>query len=175
MGDERDRLHIRGVAAMFVLAACCDSESAQSGDTQRTAPTVQDAATTQPDTADPSARVSAALMALDRVAKLKCPCLVAAGGFQSARECEEKTGYDAEHIACLSGAFAALDDVDNARAALRCQQEQAQDTAECLEERGCEPDAIGTCYEDAQTCPMYDPGLLTQVLQRCPDATVLSR
>lgn len=109
----------------------------------------------------------AVLLEMERSLIARCPCLTAAGEYDSASECLSRTSLGRNWIDCANRVDLSGYDSDETREALRCNVEQLSLRSDCLMGSSCASDAIAACMTQTLNCADLPYELISKVVTEC--------
>lgn len=149
---------LRSLALCFALTACSDG-----GDLSSATETQGIEALTQ-----------RAIAAYDRQMNATCTCLVAEGMYESQEACLMLLGSGSTWADCGSQ-FLEEHDSSETREQMDCFVARSEKQASCVADAACKSQAVAQCAEVPAACAESQPGIVLELLQRCPDLGLLSR
>lgn len=111
--------------------------------------------------------VIATLLEMERSLVARCPCLTAAGEYESESQCRSALSLGSNWIDCANRVDLRSDDSDQTREKLRCNIEELSVRTECLTGSSCAKDAIAMCMTQSLGCPVPPYDLLSKVVSEC--------
>lgn len=111
--------------------------------------------------------VIATLLEMERSLIARCPCLTAAGEYESASECLSTVNLGRNWIDCANRVDLSAHDSDEARDNLHCNIAELSRRSECLMGSSCAPPAIATCMTQTLDCTELPYELIGKVVSEC--------
>lgn len=169
---------VAGVCGLLLIACvgCADAERVVIDASIQLHDAGQDAGPGKLD-AEPSAPVDASLdiqflviatlLEMERSLIARCPCLTAAGEYDSASECLNAVNLGRNWIDCANRVDLSAHDNEETRENLRCNIAELSLRSECLMGSSCAADAIATCMTQSHDCTELPYELLSNVVSEC--------
>jgi hypothetical protein len=118
--------------------------------------------------------VSAVITSFQEEIEATCPCQVEKGAFPTNEACLERLSHDDSIVGCATEKLRVNEDREM-RVALHCAIGRFRARADCVDESGCDDNALADCYDAVDECPMVDPQAWTPVVTECPGGSLLGR
>jgi hypothetical protein len=111
--------------------------------------------------------VIATVLEMERSLIARCPCLTAAGEYDSASECLSAVNFGRNWIDCANRVDLSAHDNDETREGLRCNIAELSLRSECLMGSSCAADAIAMCMTQSLQCTGLPYELISNVVSQC--------
>jgi len=111
--------------------------------------------------------VIATLIEIERTLIARCPCLTAAGEYDSEAECLSGVSIGRNWVDCANRVDLTSDDSDARRENLRCNIAELSLRTECLSGSSCAQEAIAACMAQSLECPVLPYDVISKVVTEC--------
>ena len=111
--------------------------------------------------------VIATLLEMERSLIARCPCLTAAGEYDSAAECLRAVNLGRNWIDCANRVDLSAHDNNETRESLRCNIAELSLRSECLMGSSCAADAIAMCMTQSLNCTGLPYEVISNVVSEC--------
>jgi hypothetical protein len=111
--------------------------------------------------------VIATLLEMERSLIARCPCLTAAGEYDSVSECLRAHNLGRNWIDCANRVDLSAHDNDETRESLRCNIAELSLRSECLMGSSCAADAIAMCMTQSLDCTELPYEVISNVVSEC--------
>lgn len=108
-----------------------------------------------------------ALIEMERSLVARCPCLTAAGAYESVTTCMNTVSLGRDWIDCVDRADFSHADNESIRENLRCNIAELNERTECLMGSSCAEAAIAACLTQSRGCPGLPYEVFSEVATNC--------
>lgn len=109
----------------------------------------------------------ATLLEMERSLLARCPCLTAAGEYDSASDCLSAVNFGRSWIDCANQVDVSAHDTEEIRESLRCNIAELSLRSECLMGSSCAADAIAMCMTQSLACAGIPFEVIGEVVSEC--------